>query len=96
MTAAILHVGHGLGSISSNFTSKINRLFNRVGYARAAAELRRAGYPKEAATAVKVNIITLHTLGGVIVDSEEDLEKMRSLENRVEQKKKEYFDPSYM
>ena len=58
--------------------------------------LERSGYPKEAATAVKVNIITLHTLGGVIVDSEEDLEKMRSLENRVEKKKKEYFDPSYM
>ena len=58
--------------------------------------LERSGYPKEAATAVKVNIITLHTLGGVIVDYEEDLEKMRSLENRVEQKKKEYFDPSYM
>tara|TARA_B100002019_G_scaffold201868_1_gene174962 strand:- start:456 stop:1172 length:717 start_codon:yes stop_codon:yes gene_type:complete len=58
--------------------------------------LERAGYPKEAATAVKVNIITLHTLGGVVVDSEEDLEKMRSLEDRVEKKKKEYFDPSYM
>lgn len=54
MTAAILHVGHGLGSISSNFTSKINRLFNRVGYARAAAELRRAGYPKEAENCIRL------------------------------------------
>jgi len=53
MTAAILHVGNGLSSIG-NFTSKINRYFNRIGYARAARELQRAGYPKEADNCIRL------------------------------------------
>lgn len=48
MNAIVYGVTHSLTDLISNVCVKIVRLFNRIGYARAAAELRRLGYYKEA------------------------------------------------
>ena len=58
--------------------------------------LENAGYREIDATAVKVNIVTLHSHAGVIVHPEEDVEMIRDNERKAEKKEKNYFDPSFM
>jgi hypothetical protein len=58
--------------------------------------LENAGYRKIDATAVKVNIVTLHSHAGVIIDPEEDAEMIRDNDNKATKEEKNYFDPSYM
>ena len=58
--------------------------------------LEKAGYREVDATAIKVNIVTLHSQMGVIIHPEEDAEKIRENDNKVEKKKTTFFDPSYM
>lgn len=48
MNAIVLDATHSFGSWLDHIWSKFNRSFDRVGYARAAAELRRLGYHEEA------------------------------------------------
>lgn len=48
MTAAILKVGNSAQTSMHNFMSKLNKWMMVIGYARAAGELRRAGYHKAA------------------------------------------------
>lgn len=52
MTTATLNVEEN--NTLLNIFSNINRVFNRIGYARAASELRRAGYQKEADNCIKL------------------------------------------
>ena len=58
--------------------------------------LENAGYRKIDATAVKVNIVTLHSHAGVIIHPEEDAEMIRDNDNKAKKEEKRYFDPSYM
>ena len=58
--------------------------------------LENAGYRKIDATAVKVNIVTLHSHAGVIIHPEEDAEMIRDNDNKARKEEKNYFDPSYM
>jgi hypothetical protein len=58
--------------------------------------LENSGYRGVDATAIKVNIVTLHSQLGVIIDPEEDAEMIRENDNKVQKEKKTYFDPSYM
>ncbi len=58
--------------------------------------LENAGYRKIDATAVKVNIVTLHSHAGVIIHPEEDAEMIRQNDNRTKKEEKRYFDPSVM
>lgn len=56
--------------------------------------LENAGYRKIDATAVKVNIVTLHSHAGVIIHPEEDAEMIRDNDNKARKEKQNYFDPS--
>jgi len=56
--------------------------------------LENAGYRKIDATAVKVNIVTLHSHAGVIIHPEEDAEMIRDNDNKARKEKENYFDPS--
>ena len=53
MTAVALRAIDSFSGIS-NIAARLNRHFNRIGYARAARELRRAGYPVEADNCIKL------------------------------------------
>lgn len=48
MNAIILDISHSTHSFIDSLLAKLDRTVNRIGYARAAAELRRLGYEKEA------------------------------------------------
>jgi len=48
MNAIVHSATHSIGDWISNTRAKFNRSFNLIGYARAAGELRRLGYYKEA------------------------------------------------
>ena len=48
MNAIVYTATHSLTDWFSDFRAKFSRSFNRIGYARAAGELRRLGYYKEA------------------------------------------------
>lgn len=48
MNAIILDISHSTHSWVDRMLTKLDRTVNRIGYARAAAELRRLGYEKEA------------------------------------------------
>ena len=48
MDGAILYLSYGIGSFGSTVAAKINRVFYKIGYTRAAAELRKLGYLEEA------------------------------------------------
>ena len=48
MNAIVLDATHSLTDWISETRAKFSRSFNRIGYARAAGELRRLGYYKEA------------------------------------------------
>ena len=58
--------------------------------------LENAGYRKIDATAVKVNIVTLHSQVGVIIHPEEDAEMIRDNDNKAQKEEKRYFDPSFV
>ncbi len=58
--------------------------------------LENAGYRKIDATAIKVNIIELHSLVGVIILPEEDAEMIRENDRKVDKEEKNYFDPSFV
>lgn len=48
MSGTILYFSNGISIFGSNFFAKVGRLFDRIGYARAAAELNRLGYVEQA------------------------------------------------
>ena len=54
MDGAILYFTHGIGSFGTNFIAKINRTFCKIGYMRAATELKRAGYNEEANKCIRL------------------------------------------
>jgi hypothetical protein len=58
--------------------------------------LEQSGYQKHDATAIKVNIVTLHSQAGVIIYPEEDAEMIRDNERKAKKEEKQYFDPSFM
>ena len=58
--------------------------------------LEKSGYQKHDASAIKVNIVTLHSQAGVIVYPEEDAEMLRESERKEKKEEKQYFDPSFM
>ena len=58
--------------------------------------LENAGYRKIDATAVKVNIVTLHSQAGVIIHPEEDAEMIRDNDNRQRKKRSVTSTPSFM
>jgi hypothetical protein len=48
MSVMVLNTVRSFNINTAKFLSKITRLFSRIGYARAASELARMGYYKEA------------------------------------------------
>ena len=48
MSGTILYFSHGIGDFGTVLLAKIGRTFDRIGYARAAAELNRLGYVEQA------------------------------------------------
>lgn len=58
--------------------------------------LENAGYRKIDATAIKMNIVTLHSHAGVIIAPEEDAELIRQNDHKEKKEAKRYFDPSFM
>lgn len=54
MNGAILYFSHGIGDFGTSIIAKINRSFHKIGYMRAAGELSRAGYHKEAENCLRL------------------------------------------